>query len=611
MSTRSNSPVGNGNALVAELRIEDAQDRLRMIEESIADAQKRLSTIKKDIQVSKFEADVKTYHFKGDIKCTNARHFVQVPYDRQVAGRQVTCRPRTSEWIFNEMPSYSEAKCHCERMALEWANKNQRPGTTADKWVALGSTRKGLGEATPGKPVRKVLPVRYTLTSEQHKIIARRFPTWTVYTEAIGTHDHPIAHTTTVLAAKCLFEEKLPRDTRGPPLKVLDINGSPAANQAQGQRLNLDITTTCKVITGRDEMRRVKKWGPQAAPDGTPLWHDLYDREIGAEGASITPEMFREYKRITMVHCLYYYSPRELLALLRRGNDDLVLEAIVHKFGGSNATEGSLNGGEQTWKRVKHDGGHTTIQQPNIMTGQTYEHPDNAWLFEKSEYVEGDLGLTWDINMFTDETFFISMKTFRPRARQPDFEGPCATCGRENVMVPPPQAPKPTVPPPRIQANTAAWLAKYSTAVIQVGDKYFEYTIEPELHTTYTLMRRRLDSKARTSAAYTSHCSMVETKIKGVENGLNKTFSFEAVEAIKKASFWVDVKESLDIDLRLFADHWKDSRLMDNLYKFGHHGTERKMLAVAIDAALQAGGSKSSTATAALAAMKALVTEKS
>jgi hypothetical protein len=146
-----------------------------------------------------------------------------------------------------------------------------------------------------------------------------------------------------------------------------------------------------------------------------------------------------------------------------------------------------LNGGEQRWERVRHADGSATIKQPNIETGQSYEHADNSWLFTgETEWREGDWVLTWDLNKFCDETFFVTMKAWH-NPQGPLTPGTCKECGHD-VMVnnlPPPviqnALPEGPAPPPRIATNTTEWLNKYSTAVIKAGDKYYEYTIEPPL----------------------------------------------------------------------------------------------------------------------------------
>lgn len=425
-----------------------------------------------------------------------------------------------------------------------------------------------------------------------------------MYTESITRHDHAVAHTRTALCSRSLFSESLPQlATTGPRLRVLDLNGSPGANEHNELLYHMSITTACKVLCPEDELRRVTKWGAQLKPDGTPRWHDLWDREIGVEGSSISPEAFKEFDAITAVHVLYYYSQGELLKLLSRGNDDLVLYGLVHKFAGNT---GTLNNKEQTWVKTK-DKGVEYITQTNTGTNRSYKHQSNDWMFSNNSWQLGDKGLTWDLHMVCPDTYAIKMKVYKVIAPTPQPLN-CSTCGHVNMIKFDDTPPK-THSPAQLVTNSTEYLERYQTAVVKQGDKYIEYTIKRQYQPMFTDARRRMANKARTMEEYKSHCSLLETKIKRYQTDNHVTVSIEDATALKTASYWMDLTDQIQRDTEMFDSMWKDSRHSNKLYTYGHHGTERHIALTAIDAALQSGATKG-VISAALVAAKALIGTK-
>jgi len=362
------------------------------------------------------------------------------------------------------------------------------------------------------------------------------------------------------------------------------------------------------VHTARDEIRRVKKWGPQEG------WHDLWDREIGAEGSSIDPEMFQSVDVITSVHTLYYYSRSEILKLLKRGSRNLLMEAVVHKFGGNNAAQGELNNGEQTWTRKFESDGRITIQQPNVETGQNYSHPDNSWLFNGSEWREGEWVLGWDINKFTDECYFVTLKAWHSPMGPVSYVK-CAGCGNDKpvleALVTPPDTPQlDAVRPALTVTNSAEWLSRYSTAVVKTGDRYLEFTIAQHLHSVFTNARSRLLNKPRTMEAYKSHSSLIQVQVKRLDTSRGLTTSYEEVADLTRASFWMDLDDQLHLDTDLFNDHWKDSRVSEKLYLYGHHGAQRHLAGTLLDGYMQGGGAPKGVVGGLLGAAKSYITAK-
>lgn len=540
----------------------------------IEEREKQLKVLKTDIVSAKFENQVRADYRLGRADCDDPRHFEQYKKPGEQFSRT---RLRSLQLIFDRMAPYSEAKCSCERAALAYKQGRQPSGTLANQWVCQGATKKGFGPVPgPNTQVKKVLRLNYQLNEHQVKYLHGLCPGWLFYTDTTCGHDHPIAHTLTSLASRALVEELLPvtRD-REAPLDVLDLHGSPTANERNEHHHNIKFTTVCKVITPDDELRRVTKWGPKVGDDDL-RWHDLFDREIGAEGSTIGPDRLSKFDALMSIHTLYYYSKDEIMRLMNRCNRDAVMHGICHRFNGES---GSFNDGEQTWTKFKV-GGQTWVRQVNKLTGKTYEHPDNSWMFETTSYGNNGSGLVWDMNLVFPDTYRFKIKSCRydivPPSNRADFVMPEAN--RD-------EPPTYTQPPERLETNSTAWLQRYETCVIEQAEgKWIEMPMPSRLHPLFNEARRRLDTKPRTMEQFASHSALLETKIKRFEKESRTTVTVEEATALKVGAFWCDAKDSLHRDLELFATHWQESRLGDGLYKYGHHGAERAVASALLDA---------------------------
>lgn len=600
--SRPASPALSAAPEPIDREVLERTERIGSLEDQIKELQKRLTTLKQDVFTAKFESDVKTAYRKARIHCDNPRHFYTRAFPCKVAkGVRHSCADckdfvseasRPPAFILKEMVPYKKASCQCERDALVWGCTRNTPGTTTDKWVAAGADCVGLGESKD-RP-RRVLETRFTLNKEELALLKRRYPSWYIHTTATTGHDHPVAHVDTMLSSRSLFEEKLPRGTTAAPTIVLDINGSPRSNKSQAGRLGMKILTTCKVMTPKDELRRVTKWGPQTEADGQINWHDLYDREIGAEGASIGPADYEAVRHLTFIHTGYYYSKADLLKLMKRGNKDLVAHMIMHRFNGA---AGNINGGEQIWVKSKRDR-ETIITQTNKKTGETYSHPDNSWLFESTSWratADDTDGLAWTINQFSEDTFYITMKVVSnfPVAGPgiPNARDLYASGGFKH----------------RPDPNSSEWVQEFGTVLVKTGATFKELVVRPSLFPLFNEARRRMDKRPRTAPEYKSHAELLETKIRRFE----QTEAGHIVRAedaidIKRASFWCDV-DLYEYDQELFDEHWLASRRAQRTYEFGHHGAQRHLATVAIDGALNT-GAVGKSGTAVLGMARALLT---
>jgi len=596
---------------------EERAARLASLEDQIRDAENRLKTIKSGTIVAKYVANIKERYTRGDIHCSNERHFVQVPFVAGGPRNQLGCKQRPMQWIFDEMAPYTKATCDCERAALRWKQGHQAPGTTCDQWVGLGCDQKGIGEHKAGMPARKVWPVRYSMNSDELKALAVRFPNWHIECSTTTRgHDHPVAHTSTALYTNALMHDVLPAKRGGTPLAILDVNGNPTSNEhTEAHNPHLHITTACKVITPRDELRRATKWGPMVDLDGRRRWHDLYDREIGAPGSSISPAQMAMFQAIIMIHVMYYYSAVELARLLAKADDDCVLYALVHRFD-SSKTSGTINEGEQLWN-ARMVGGRRWITQHNkLAPSEKYEHVDPEWLFNDNVWTDGNVGLTWETTLWGKDTYLVKMKKYSPPAR-PMLERNCHTCGATGMFLDlladpvTETANKPHITHvPRFEPTSDKYIERWESTVVKLDGRYVEYKLPKAVHGLLNEARARMIGRPRTAKEFASHSSLMKTKIKRQDAESNKPLAYEVVEDLLRASFWMDADKTLCDDQELFAAHWKTSRKAEDLYTLGHHGAERKTFGIAVDALVASGaGSNSLRGLAAVA--KAVVATRS
>jgi len=127
-----------------------------------------------------------------------------------------------------------------------------------------------------------------------------------------------------------------------------------------------------------DSVRRVTKWGPQYAKDGTPRW-------AKGELDCVPGGM---YDNFVFIHTLYYYSMYDIAKLLNK-NPNARVTALVNY---SPEQQGTLYG---ELKFNKFDG-ITTQTSPN---GERYIHPDIDQWFQTSSFrgltETVDSGIAW------------------------------------------------------------------------------------------------------------------------------------------------------------------------------------------------------------------------
>jgi len=236
-------------------------------------------------------------------------------------------------------------------------------------------------------PVMRI-PTSYVMYPEQFKTFRRLFPRVTPDPGLAFTHhDHPVAHTSTLVGIRHM------QQGLGPTDRCLDIFGNPNGNEQfnnfQRRRLRRrgvtqvpHIDTLVKMHSAMDAVRAKTKWGPERDTDGNPRY---------AYGGldSIPPN---HYDVFLSIHTLYYMTMREVCLLLSI-NKNARLVALVNY---SPEQCGTLYG-ELKYSKV---GGITTQTSPN---GEKYVHPDIDQWFQTNSFKFcpepgnelGSVGLSW------------------------------------------------------------------------------------------------------------------------------------------------------------------------------------------------------------------------
>jgi hypothetical protein len=222
-------------------------------------------------------------------------------------------------------------------------------------------------------PVMKI-PVPYVFYPNQYKTFRALFPRVNVDSGLNYVHhDHPVAHTATLVGIRHLQSMLKPGEV------ACDLHGNPGGNERynrfQSSRLrkrpNLPTPPLIETMVGMnsaaDAVRAVTKWGPEQDEFGVRRWFK--------GGIDSVPEGL--YDSFLSVHTLYYYSMQDVCKLLNKpGNKGKRMMALVNY---SKENSGRLYGELDFHK----SGGHTTQISPN---GEKYHHPDIDPWFTNSSY---------------------------------------------------------------------------------------------------------------------------------------------------------------------------------------------------------------------------------
>lgn len=246
----------------------------------------------------------------------------------------------------------------------------------------------------------------YCLSKQQLTFITSRFPRTTFRCKSDVMHDHPLAHTESMIAtAKAMY--MVPAGHR-----IIDLFGSPSKgedfnkSQARSNKPK-SMIAYCATMTEKDYLRALK-WGPERDQAGNIRYVRSHTGDILADvdphrggvdpafGVINTGEL-TYFCRNT----LYYLSDFQIASLLRPTGSRML--AVVHRHMGQ---QGRMFDGEMTFGKIQD-----TVEQVNSLTGERYVHRDLSWLWDsKTKVVRTEAGaFVWTFHMVSPETWIIEL----------------------------------------------------------------------------------------------------------------------------------------------------------------------------------------------------------
>jgi len=243
----------------------------------------------------------------------------------------------------------------------------------------------------------------YGLSDDQFQKLSKRFPGIAFVQTGIGSHDHPIAHTSYRVVWENVFRKLKPGS------KVCDISGNPDHNERfnrnqKGRNDPISVDTFCKVQSTKDSIRAKTRWGPQVK-DGVTRWEELTLNDMYRNEEN--RHRFAAYDTFLMNHVIYYYTFDEVNKLIQL-NPSSVLYATIHKLDGQ---KGTINCGEQEFEKDFVTG---KVTQKNVETGEVYTHRDPAPWFSKFAYADANGAMAWTVNKGCDDTYVLTITSTNP-----------------------------------------------------------------------------------------------------------------------------------------------------------------------------------------------------
>jgi len=260
---------------------------------------------------------------------------------------------------------------------------------------------KALGGKLPGQN----LP--FFLKKDKMEFLQRRFPRTTFKCTSDNHHDHPLAHTETMIATA-----KMQRMIEA-GATMIDYYGSVSACDAFN-RTQARSTTPKTAVAYIDRLSpkaflRHRKVGDPTGNDGKLRYIEVsegFELDFGATADGIMLGAERGFIpgpdiTWTFKHSLYYLSDEDIQRCLNvQGSRAL---AVIHRHVG---TQGQLFDGECTFAKVEG-----TVEQINVLTGEGYVHRDMSWLWDSRSKVNyNSLGaFTWTFHMVSEETWIVEL----------------------------------------------------------------------------------------------------------------------------------------------------------------------------------------------------------
>jgi len=384
-----------------------------------------------------------------------------------------------------------DPKNYRARKACEFLWKFDQSDRPASLAVVDGSYTRGIKDAGD----RMLWRTHLQLSAAQLKALQETHPSYWFVT---GTthHDHPIAHINTQIASRGLIARIVKAGG-----SWLDLHGNPAANAKTNVRHpNVKMYTMVELCTPKDHIRAATKWGNWTQD---PLVFQSAMRDISVDPTEDRRTLLGGLSGAISIHTLYYYERKEIAALMghMKGKP---LHALVHRFVGNS---GTLCNGEMTFERKAGSFGDR-ITQTNKDTGESYEHPDNEWLFQGASSWHNDRdGFGWTISAAGVDTYLVTIVHTPPPACRMD---PLASNGKKLSHV----------------------VNETVSVVLPTDQTPTEF--DSVCHTTARYMVAHVSGKARTSAQFKDHLAATKRAMKKNGSLDNKSVTQTAVFSFVK-----------------------------------------------------------------------------
>lgn len=416
----------------------------------------------------------------GELKCNRREHYKleKLPTDKYSKAKR-----KSNLEIIEQMTPFKTATCDCERDACKAMWGSRTIGTHQTRYVCNGNLHVGIGKIDPTKAPKKVCPLNYSLDQSQFDTLIKLFPDW-IFDTSSGTHDHPIAHTTTMLRTYEIMHS-FPRGHN-----IIDMHGNPAANSKYP---NLNITTVVELASPKDYIRQATKWSG-------------HNYSIGTLESLPELECFAETQTITSFHTLYYYKPSTIRDVLK-SKQGLTMTALIHKL-----DKTSINGDEQSL--FYHDG---MVLQRNKLTNESYSHEDTSFWFNNQTWCDSDdTGLAWTISGNAD-TYTITIVAC-PKA---------VMLGDRTSQL-------------KEEEQRQRQAKAHIEQVVTINDEQMLLPIKPEHKDLHDELRKRASGRDRTEKTFRTHNNTAQYRAKSIMTDKGIDISADDLYAVTVSSFWYD-----------------------------------------------------------------------
>lgn len=261
--------------------------------------------------------------------------------------------------------------------------------------------------ARHGGPVMPVLYLPFFVAKDKMSMMQAAFPRTTFRCTADTAHDHPWAHTETMIATNTALRLVPGGHT------IIDVFGKPSAidkftkTQARSHKPKVMVGYQA-LKTERDYVRSLD-WGEPETEDGAMRYllgsgDPCNDPEVDIRDDGITyggREIPGKELSWLCNHTFYYLSDEQIATMLRPKGSRML--AIVLRHSGDN---GDMFNGEMTFSRERG-----MVEQVNRHTGERYTHRDVSFLWTSKEKVvrTGVGSYAWTFHMVSDTTWIVRL----------------------------------------------------------------------------------------------------------------------------------------------------------------------------------------------------------